>query len=108
MPFKDPRARAAHNRQWRQTHRFQVATSQRAKALRREFGGTLSTVELRCALEQPCAYCGLPSEHVEHCTPLSRGGTNAVDNIVGACESCNLLKRTNTVLEFLGLWPLPF
>lgn len=105
MPFKSPEARAAANRRWRQANRFAVATSARAKALRLEYGGTLSTSELRAALTLPCAYCGLPSEVVEHAQPLSRAGLNDAGNVVGACQDCNDLKGTKTVLEFFGLWP---
>jgi 5-methylcytosine-specific restriction endonuclease McrA len=108
MPWKDPAARAAANRHWRELHRWEVATSARAKALKRQYGGSLTTGELRAALAEPCAYCGAPSEHVEHCTPLSRGGENSAWNVVGACADCNLNKGRMTVLEFLGLWPLPF
>lgn len=105
MPFADAAARSAHNRAWRLQNRFAVATSARAKALRREYGGSLVTSEVRAALELPCAYCGAPSEVLEHCTPLSRSGENAAWNVVGACADCNDLKARKTVLEFFGLWP---
>ncbi len=114
MPYADPAARSAANRRWRQAHRFAVATSARAKALRREYGGDLTTSDVRAALEVPCVYCGGPSEVVEHCTPLSRGGWNSGGNVVGACAECNDLKGTKTVLEFFGmigaedLTPTPF
>lgn len=107
MSLKDRAARAAYNRSWRQQNAFAVATSARAKALRREYGGGLTTLALRLAVDAPCAYCGERSEVLEHCTPLSRGGENEAWNVVGACESCNDLKGTQTVLEFLSLWPLP-
>lgn len=105
MPFKDPAARAAHNRRWRERNRDKVRSSQRAKSLRREFGGDLDTATVRWALETGCAYCGDAATQVEHCTPLSRGGRNDADNVVGACEACNTRKRCQTVLEFLRLWP---
>lgn len=105
MPYADTAARSAHNRAWRLKNRWAVSTSARAKALRREYAGSLTTAELRAAMAEPCAYCGLTSEVLEHCTPLSRGGENAAWNVVGACADCNDLKRTSTVLEFFGLWP---
>lgn len=52
-----------------------------------------------------CAYCGAPAVSFDHCTPLSRGGANDPDNMVGCCTSCNSKKRDKTVLEFMGLWP---
>lgn len=109
MPFLDARSRSEHNRAWRLKNRFAVATSQRAKALRRQYGGELTTADVRLALDAPCSYCLVqPSEVVEHCTPLCRGGANDGSNVVGACESCNDLKGRSTVLEFCRLWPLPF
>lgn len=107
MPHADPKARAAYNRAWRVANRFAVATSQRAKALRREHGGELTTADVRTAMTAPegCAYCGGPLDVLEHCTPLSRGGANDGSNVIGSCYDCNDLKHTKTVLEFLGLWP---
>jgi 5-methylcytosine-specific restriction endonuclease McrA len=105
VPFADPKRRAAHNKAWRAAHRFEVLTSYRAKQWRREYGGDLTTADLRFALSSPCAYCGGPSEVLEHVTPLSRGGRNDGSNVVGACQDCNDLKATQTALEFLGLWP---
>ncbi|GGR68154.1 hypothetical protein GCM10008959_32800 [Deinococcus seoulensis] len=41
-----------------------------------------------------CWFCGdHPAEHIEHLTPQARGGTNASENLVGACRRCNLLKE---------------
>lgn len=37
----------------------------------------------------------------EHLTPLSRGGKDHPDNIVGACNSCNTKKRNRTMEEFV-------
>lgn len=40
-----------------------------------------------------CAYCGsrppLVVLHVDHVVPVSKGGTNAPENLVAACELCN-------------------
>ena len=38
---------------------------------------------------------------VDHQIPLSRGGTNHIDNQVGACDSCNKRKDFRTADEFL-------
>lgn len=49
-----------------------------------------------------CHYCGdvlLPRE-VEHHVPLTRGGTNDLDNLVAACVSCNSDKRARLVHEW--------
>ncbi len=48
-----------------------------------------------------CAYCGErgPLE-ADHRTPLSRGGTNTIDNILPACRMCNARKHRLTEAEF--------
>lgn len=68
-------------------------------------GAGVTRAELAEIMSHPCAYCGAPSTHLEHCTPLIRGGWHQADNLVSACASCNLRKGQKTVLEFLGLWP---
>jgi 5-methylcytosine-specific restriction endonuclease McrA len=50
-----------------------------------------------------CAYClqkieGAP--HREHMMPLSRGGSNFIENIVPSCATCNRKKHDKTLLEF--------
>lgn len=67
--------------------------------------GKLKATEVRLIMQDLCAYCGEPSEELEHCTPLSRGGWNVAENCVAACTKCNRTKNTQTVLEFLGMWP---
>lgn len=51
-----------------------------------------------------CAICGNPVAFkdmtVDHKTPLSKGGTNAMDNLQLACHSCNLMKTDFSVEEF--------
>ena len=52
-----------------------------------------------------CYYCSVDIEnnfHIEHMTPLSRGGRNDVSNICLACAPCNLRKHTKTAEEFIG------
>ena len=50
-----------------------------------------------------CYYCSIEIEkyHIEHMTPLSRGGRNDVSNICLACAPCNLKKHTKTAEEFM-------
>lgn len=59
-----------------------------------------------------CAYCLRPESEVgtlalDHMVPLSRGGENAPDNLVPACQSCNSRKRNRTPLEFLASMAAP-
>ena len=48
-----------------------------------------------------CAYCGTRSTlDADHRVPLSRGGSNSIENILPACRSCNLRKHTLSEIEF--------
>jgi len=49
-----------------------------------------------------CFYCGTTDAqfHIDHKTPLSRGGQNTKENLVVACRNCNLRKHTLTAEEF--------
>ena len=48
-----------------------------------------------------CSYCGKAGPlEVDHRLPLSRGGTNFIDNILPACRSCNGRKHKMTETEF--------
>lgn len=51
-----------------------------------------------------CHYCGKlidgESPHLEHKTPISRGGSNHRTNLAIACASCNLKKGRKTEAEF--------
>lgn len=105
MPYATAEAKADWNRRYRAQRREVVRSNERAKSLRRKHGGDVRAQDVRAALDVPCGYCGAPSEHVEHCTPVARGGRNEAANIVGACADCNQRKGTKTVLEFLGFWP---
>ena len=40
------------------------------------------------------------SDSIDHATPLSRGGTNSLDNLIPCCVSCNSKKHDKTLVEF--------
>lgn len=50
-----------------------------------------------------CQYCGTVEAdqwHCDHVYPLSRGGTNDIENLVTACRSCNSSKGAKTPEEW--------
>jgi hypothetical protein len=52
-----------------------------------------------------CAYCATRIHgtwNMDHRTPLVRGGSNLVRNLAVACPSCDQLKHTLTVKEFMA------
>jgi len=68
-------------------------------------GGHFTVKEFKTlceAYENKCAYCKreLPLGP-DHKIPLSRGGSNNIENIVPACKRCNNTKHTKTFDEFV-------
>jgi hypothetical protein len=41
---------------------------------------------------KPCANCGKPANTIDHIIPLSRGGTNDLENLQPMCWKCNKAK----------------
>jgi 5-methylcytosine-specific restriction endonuclease McrA len=51
-----------------------------------------------------CHYCNQQITgvfHFDHAIPVARGGTNDIENLRVACESCNSKKQAMTESEFL-------
>lgn len=71
--------------------------------------GTLFGYEIRQYLLEEyghnCQYCGGDSNdkrlEIEHKIPVSRGGSNRVDNLIIACRTCNQNKDNLTLEEYL-------
>ena len=50
-----------------------------------------------------CVRCGATERlEVDHIVPVSRGGTNEIDNLQMLCKSCNASKRDKTMEEWIG------
>ena len=59
---------------------------------------------LRVCQKDRCGYCDQPlngSGHLDHITPLAKGGTNAIENLAFACFQCNAEKHAKTAAEYL-------
>lgn len=100
--------RAEYDRKYNQEHpevRRQATRRRRVRKMGAD--GHHSFDEWFCLCELHgfiCVYCGYPTEetlHEDHATPLSRGGSDGIDNILPACGSCNSSKCAKTFDEFL-------
>ena len=50
----------------------------------------------------PCPYCGEEAFHIDHMTPLSKGGEHTWDNIELICKTCNIAKNNLTKQEYIN------
>jgi hypothetical protein len=75
-------------------------TIQANKSLRKEISASKrKTVFERYAYR--CVYCqGYEDLTIDHIIPVSKGGTNDLDNLQAACRKCNSSKLTKTDSEF--------
>ena len=54
--------------------------------------------------EKVCLWCGVACEegfHVDHVTPLSKGGPHELWNLAVTCPRCNLRKNARHPVAFL-------
>jgi 5-methylcytosine-specific restriction endonuclease McrA len=77
------------------------------KAQKRASQGSYTSEQLNEQFQRQkakCYYCKKKLGkvwHADHVVPLSKGGSNTIDNIVVACEACNLHKSAKLLHE----WP---
>lgn len=58
-------------------------------------------LEIQVAQDHRCHYCGKRAKgHLtqDHITPLSKGGSHTLHNVIGACRSCNCRKQAGPPL----------
>lgn len=81
-----------------------LARSHNYRARRLAAEGSFSAMEWLALVASHggrCAYCGSAGAlQADHRTPLSRGGSNMIDNILPACGPCNARKHKMTEEEF--------
>lgn len=106
---RDPKKHMGYSAAWRAKHPERARELGKASlsnylARRKRAVGTHTAserVELMESYRSLCAYCLGRATCLDHVTPLSRGGSNDVSNLVPACRSCNSSKRSRTLLEYL-------
>jgi 5-methylcytosine-specific restriction endonuclease McrA len=97
--FRDKTRRAA--RTFRQTHRIAVyAYGHWRRSYRREMGSYSEQewTELKAKYCNRCLCCGeVKPLTVDHVVPLSKGGSNLIENIQPLCKPCNSAKGTQII-----------
>src|SRR5665647_1750114 len=100
-----PEYSSEHCKQYRAAHPEMCAVyNGRRRAFINGNGGSYTVDELNALFEQQegfCFYCGEllyasfeTTFHIDHKIPLSRGGSNNIENIALSCAACNLSKHT--------------
>lgn len=98
------------SREWRKNNPEKFKAQQLAyrRRVKDAAGSRLVTASwLKSIKDLPCYYCGTNDPwdvfHIDHRTPVSRGGDNHWTNLVRACEPCNLSKGPMTEQEFRNI-----
>jgi 5-methylcytosine-specific restriction endonuclease McrA len=102
---EDPARWLLYAKGWKARNREKAAAYQRASDHRRRSAGPgFTSEEWRALLERyehRCAYCGVAGNlEADHRTPICRGGSNNIENILPACRRCNRTKFSMTEQEF--------
>jgi 5-methylcytosine-specific restriction endonuclease McrA len=92
--YKGPGASCANCRDKRPLRRAPIGLKLRFQILQRD--------------NFTCRYCGRKAPdvvlHVDHVTPVSQGGLSEPDNLVAACEDCNLGKKDVLLIATPDAW----
>ncbi len=108
---KDPDYFAKKNKKFAQTPKGKLCVntaSAKRRARKKNAEGSFNKEDIKNLYVTQggcCYYCRVEIKdkyHIEHMLPLSRGGSNWIDNICLACAPCNFKKRTKTAEEFLS------
>lgn len=85
-----------HGRRWYKANRESYRANNRKRAARVKEGATGAEVQRWVRTEpKECLWCGADCAneyHIDHVTPLSRGGSHEIWNLAIACRDCNLRK----------------
>lgn len=84
-----------------------MESTARSNAIRRGYAGTehatATELEQRFAeFDNTCVYCGRSDLKLgpDHDIPITKGGSNAIANILPACLPCNIRKQASTAAEY--------
>jgi hypothetical protein len=106
-PSKTKAWKAASARKWAREHPAErKAQDHKRRAAKLNCGGYHTAAEAReikAMQKNKCAYCKADlgkKGHLDHITPLSKGGSNHARNIQWLCEACNCSKGAKDPIEF--------
>lgn len=106
---KHKATRLAETRAWKAANKQATSNHMRAaKAKRRAAEGSFTRDDVETMLVEQCGVCAAcpanisESYHVDHMTPLARGGTNWPDNLQLLCPACNRSKGAKTMAEWMA------
>lgn len=98
--------RKAAYRQWRANNRdkHKASNDRRRAAKASALRNDLTAAQWHTIKEHyghRCVYCDRKMQRLtqDHITPLSKGGSHTMSNIVPACQSCNSKKGTGNILK---------
>lgn len=112
--LEDPEGCKEYHKEYRKTHPEAKRASENARrAQKQNSGGTYTSADIHLLVISQtdksgrlrCWWCGEPIKgtyHVDHRIPLSRGGSNASENLCIACIKCNLQKYNKLPGEWKG------
>lgn len=107
---ENPEKVAEWARRYRQAHPESDSSALHRRRMRLEAGQLdeldrlLSKLYRTAIRNDPCFYCGSPdTQCVDHYFAIAKGGSDRWFNLVRACRSCNLSKRTMCGTAFLLL-----
>lgn len=111
---KDLEHSRRRSREWRQSHlEYDRKRSQKRRSQKRELPATFTVADWDRALKYwhgVCAYCGNPPGlfdtnsvlHQDHFVPVTKQGPYTPENILPACQTCNLGKHNSDALQWLA------
>jgi 5-methylcytosine-specific restriction endonuclease McrA len=107
---RDRKARAANPERYRERDRkyyadnverysaYNRVRNHKRRARKLAAGGTYTAADIAAIRKRQgdkCSYCAAPLHgggHLDHSTPLARGGSNGPENLQLTCDPCNLSK----------------
>lgn len=100
---ENPERAKASTKLWNETHKDKIKIHHKNRKARvRNAEGYFTELEWNQLVEKynhKCLWCGTQDKELtaDHIIPITKGGTNYIDNIQPLCGSCNSKKHTKTI-----------